>query len=162
MASSSLESRSCLPLSPPNPSPSSKVQRGAREPPSFCGLCSDRRPCPPLPTRLPPWAVPWGRCSCCPRARPLSGRSHTGRPGSHGIEPWRRREHPSSGWCCFLHFNSPRISWSFYSPHILQIVDQVVASCLLQLVNACVKEQVIRYILYLIILYANCRKWQHS
>ena len=33
-------------------------------------------------------------------------------------------------------------SWTFDSPHILQIVEQVVASCLLQLVNACVKEQV--------------------
>ena len=33
-------------------------------------------------------------------------------------------------------------SWTFDSPPILQIVDQVVASCLLQLVNACVKEQV--------------------
>ena len=42
-------------------------------------------------------------------------------------------------------FYSPHISWSFYSPHISQIVDQVVASCLLQLVNACVKEQVTRY-----------------
>ena len=45
-------------------------------------------------------------------------------------------------------FYSPHIFWSFDSPHISQIVDQVVASCLLQLVNACVKEQVTRYMLY--------------
>ena len=165
MASSSLESRSCLPLFPPTLLPPQRSS-GAHVNPQVSvafALTGDLAPLS-LPAYLLGQFLGAGAAAALVLVLYLDALTPAALAAMASSPGVAESTFPlvSVASCTFYSphiswsFYPLHISWSFYSPHILQIVDQVVASCLLQLVNACVKEQVIRYILYLI-SYAICR-----